>query len=108
MSNEVSVAVTAGDCGISISDVISIQGDFTKGDVLHVYNEDGEEVVRGLTNFSSEETMLLARNLDMPVEDVIGYKTKSNVIGAENILVLEEQHLTHDAPEEDPKLVIPL
>jgi len=108
VSNEVSVAVTAGDCGISISDVISIQGDFTKGDVLHVYNEDGEEVVRGLTNFSSEETMLLARNLDMPVEDVIGYKTKSNVIGAENILVLEEQHLTHDAPEEDPKLVIPL
>jgi glutamate 5-kinase len=30
------------------------------------------------------------------------------VIGAENILVLEEQHLTLDAPEEDPKLVIPL
>jgi glutamate 5-kinase len=107
VSNEVADAVMVGNCGISISDVISIQGDFTKGDVLHVYNEDGDEVVRGLTNFSSEETMLLARNLDIPVEDVIGYKTKSNVIGAENILVLEEQHLPLDAPEDDQKLVIP-
>lgn len=108
VSNEVADSVAAGVSSIGISDVISIQGDFTKGDVLHVYNEDGDEIVRGLTNFSSEETMLLARHLDMPVEDVIGYKTKSNVISAENILVLEEKHLSLDAPEDDQKLVIPL
>ncbi|WP_244515890.1 glutamate 5-kinase [Pacificibacter marinus] len=108
VSNEVADSVAAGVSSIGICDVISIQGDFTKGDVLHVYNEDGDEIVRGLTNFSSEETMLLARNLDMPVEDVIGYKTKSNVISAENILVLEEKHLSLDAPEDDQKLVIPL
>jgi glutamate 5-kinase len=30
------------------------------------------------------------------------------VIGAENILVLEEQHLPLDAPEDDQKLVIPI
>ena len=108
VSNEVAEAVALGNCGINICDVISIQGDFTKGDVLHVYNEDGDEIARGLTNFSSEETMLLARNLDMPVEEVIGYKTKSSVIGAENILVLEEKHLSLDAPEEDQKLVVPL
>jgi len=64
-------------------------------------------VARGLTNFSSEETMLMARHLDMPVEDVIGYKTKSDVVGAENILVLEENHLQLDAPEHDQKVVIP-
>ena len=87
--------------------MISIQGDFTKGDVLHVYNEDGEEVARGLTNFSSEETMLMARHLDMPVEDVIGYKTKSDVIAIENILILKDNHLQLDAPEHDQKVVIP-
>jgi glutamate 5-kinase len=51
--------------------------------------------------------MLMARHLDMPVEDVIGYKTKSDVVGAENILVLEENHLQLDAPEHDQKVVIP-
>lgn len=108
VSNAVAEAVAAGDCGISRKDIISIQGYFTKGDVLHVYNEDGTEVARGLTNFSSEETMLMARHLDMNVEDVIGYKSKSDVIAVENILVLEDNHLPLDAPEEDQKIVIPL
>ncbi|MCD9147774.1 glutamate 5-kinase [Pseudophaeobacter flagellatus] len=107
VGNDVAAALATGDCGVSRGDVISIQGDFTKGDVLHVYNEDGEEVARGLTNFSSEETMLMARHLDMPVEDVIGYKTKSDVIAIENILILKDNHLQLDAPEHDQKVVIP-
>jgi glutamate 5-kinase len=105
ISNKVAASVIAGDCGIKRSDVISIQGDFTKGDVLHIYSEDGVEVARGLTNFSSEETMLVARNLDMPVEDLIGYKTKSDIVAVENMLVLEENHLPLDAPERDQKVV---
>ncbi|WP_417699305.1 glutamate 5-kinase [Pseudophaeobacter sp.] len=107
VGNDMAAALVNGDCGVSRGDVISIQGDFTKGDVLHVYNEDGEEVARGLTNFSSEETMLMARHLDMPVEDVIGYKTKSDVIAIENILILKDNHLQLDAPEHDQKVVIP-
>ena len=106
VSDALANAIIAGDCGISREDVISIQGDFTKGDVLHVYNEQGTEVARGLTNFSSDETMLLARHRDMPVEDVI--KTRSDIIGAENILVLEENHLPIDAPEKDQKIVVPM
>jgi glutamate 5-kinase len=107
VSNEVSLGIVERKQGVSRMDIISIQGDFTKGDVLHIYNEDGEEIARGLTNFSSEETMLMARHLDMPVEEVIGYKTKSDIVGAENILVLEEYHLQLDAPEQDAKVVIP-
>jgi len=99
--NEVAARVSAGACGVGRGDIVSLQGDFTKGDVLHVYNEDGEEVARGLTNFSSEETMLMARHVDMNVEDVIGYKTKSDVIGIENLLVLDDSHLPLDAPTED-------
>ncbi len=108
VSNEVAADVVGKKRGIGRMDIISIQGVFTKGDVLHVYNEDGEEVARGLTNFSSEETMLMARHLDMPVENVIGYKTKSDIVAAENILVLEENHLQLDAPEHDQKIVVPV
>ncbi|MBS1303208.1 glutamate 5-kinase [Loktanella sp. SALINAS62] len=107
VSNEVAEGIVTKKRGISRMDVTSLQGDFTKGDVLHVYDEDGQEIARGLTNFSSEETMLLARHLDMPVENVIGYKTKSDIIGAENILVLEENHLQLEAPEHDQKIVVP-
>jgi glutamate 5-kinase len=108
VSSEVAASVIAGDCGIGRGDVISIQGDFTKGDVLHVYDEDGTEIARGLTNFSSEETMLMARHLDMPVEDLIGYKMASDVIATENMLILEESHLPLEAPEHDTKIVVPI
>lgn len=107
VSNDIAESIAKRKRGIGRMDIVSIQGDFMKGDVLHVYNEDGDEIVRGLTNFSSEETMLLARNLDMPVESVIGYKTKSDIIGAENILVLEDNHLQLEAPEHNQKVVIP-
>jgi len=107
VSSEIAEGVAKKKRGINRMDIISLQGDFTKGDVLHVYDEAGEEIARGLTNFSSEEIMLMARHLDMPVEDVIGYKTKSDIIGAENILVLEENHLQLEAPEHDQKIVIP-
>jgi glutamate 5-kinase len=39
---------------------------------------------------------------------VIGYKTKSDVIAAANMLVLEENHLLLDALEEDQRVVVPL
>ena len=106
VSDEAVRAITAKERGLQRDDLVSIQGEFSKGDVLHVYDEQGNEFARGLTNFSSEETILMARNPEMEIEDVIGYKTKSAVVGAENILILEDHHLQLDAPEEGDKPVI--
>jgi glutamate 5-kinase len=103
VTDEAVRAITAKERGLQRDDLVSIQGEFSKGDVLHVYDEQGNEFARGLTNFSSEETILMARNPEMEIEDVIGYKTKSAVVGAENILILEDHHLQLDAPEEDDK-----
>jgi len=108
VTDEAVRAITAKERGLQRDDLVSIQGEFSKGDVLHVYDEQGNEFARGLTNFSSEETILMARNPEMEIEDVIGYKTKSAVVGAENILILEDHHLQLDAPEEDDKPVISL
>jgi glutamate 5-kinase len=106
VSNAAVKAISSKERGLARLDLVSIQGEFSKGDVLHVYDEEGNEFARGLTNFSSEETILMARNPDMLVEDVIGYKTKSDIIGSENILILEDHHLQLDAPEDDNQRVV--
>ena len=106
VSDDAVRAITAKERGLQRDDLVSIQGEFSKGDVLHVYDEQGNEFARGLTNFSSEETILMARNPEMEIEDVIGYKTKSAIVGVENILILENHHLQIDAPEEGDKPVI--
>ena len=105
VSDAVAEMIVAGKRGLNREDVISIQGDFMKGDVLHIYSAVGKECARGLANFSSQEIMMLARNIEQTVEQVLGYMTKSAVISAENLLVLEDHHLPWDAPEDAPKLV---
>ena len=79
-------------------DIISVQGDFNKGDVLHVYDESGEELARGMSNFSSAETLLLARNLDRKVRELLGFEATPRIISAENMAILQDHHLPWDPP----------
>lgn len=81
-------------------DVLSIQGTYLKGDIIHVYNEAGEEIARGQSNFSAEETMVLARNIDMPAKQLLGYQTHATIIGEENLVRLDDRHLLWDSPDE--------
>lgn len=90
---------------ITGEDLISIQGEFTKGDVLHIYDEEGEELARGMTNFTSAEVVLLARNPDEDPKNLLGYEAAPRVITAENMALLKDHHLTWDAPTEDIRLV---
>lgn len=86
-------------------DLVSIQGEFTKGDVLHVYDEAGEELARGMTNFTSAEVMLLARNPEEAPEDLLGYEAAPRVITAENMALIKDHHLTWDAPTDELRMI---
>lgn len=79
--------------------VLSIQGTYLKGDVIHIYSEDGEEIARGLSNFSAQETMVLARNPSLPTKQLLGYQSHATIIGEENLILLEGRHLLWDSPE---------
>ncbi|MDX1291221.1 MAG: glutamate 5-kinase [Hyphomonas sp.] len=82
-------------------DIKSIQGQYVKGDVIHVYDESGAEIARGMTNFSSEETMVLARHPEISPKELLGYQTGGTVISRENLIVLEDRHLLWDKPDEE-------
>lgn len=76
----------------------SIQGPYVKGDVIHIYDESGAEIARGLSNFTAEETMVLARNAGMPARQLLGYHSNGTVISKENLVVLEDRHLLWESP----------
>ena len=78
----------------------SIQGPYVKGDVIHIYDESGAEIARGLSNFTAEETMVLARNAEMPARQLLGYHSNGTVISQENLVVLEDRHLLWESPNE--------
>ena len=86
--------------GISCQDVVSTYGVFQRADVLHVYDEKGVELARGMSNFSSNETALIAARPNERAEDLLGYKASGRLINANNLVMLEEHHLNWEEPEE--------
>jgi glutamate 5-kinase len=88
-------------------DVISTHGTFQRADVLHIYDEKGVELARGMTNFSSDETSLIASHLDASIEDLLGYKGSSRLINANNLVMLEDHHLNWDQPDESRAVTLP-
>lgn len=86
------------DRPIRRSDVISVNGEFSRGDVLHVYDTDGVERARGLSDFTSEELRVLTVNPDISAEQLLGYRTKGEVIRGNNLVPLDDRHLLWAAP----------
>lgn len=102
MAGSIVISVTAADQiaaglrGVERGDVLSIKGNYSKGDVLHVYDESGAERARGMSDFSSEETAILVRNPDLPAKQLLGYFTRAVLIEPDNLINLEERHLQWD------------
>ncbi len=105
LNNAAAEALATSASGVSHVDIVKIHGAFTKGDVLHVYSESGEEVARGLTNFSSDETMMLARHTDQDVKELLGYHARPEIVNRDNMVILDAQHLPWDAPTKSLRLV---
>ncbi|KCZ94284.1 glutamate 5-kinase [Hyphomonas johnsonii] len=94
-------ALQPGVRGVERNDVRSIHGPYIKSDVIHIFDEAGVERARGLSNFSSEETMLLARNPDALATKLLGYHTRATLVSRDNLVILDERHLQWDSPPED-------
>ncbi|MCV0383716.1 MAG: glutamate 5-kinase [Erythrobacter sp.] len=81
------------------TDVVRMDGDFTRGDVLHIFDEDNVERARGLSDFTSEETRSMIANPDLPADQLLGYQTQAEIVRPKNLVVLENHHLTWEPYE---------
>jgi glutamate 5-kinase len=93
VSSSAADAIAASERGINRTDVVSINGSYKKGDVIHVYDETGAERGRGMTDFSSNETDILVRNIEIPVKQLLGYHSHAVLIEIENLISLDDRHI---------------
>lgn len=93
--------LTTGPASVKHTDIVSVSDTFQKGDILHVYDEKGQEIARGLTNFSSDEVLLLARHPEATTAELLGYSAVPDVITPKNLVILSDNHLSWDVPTED-------
>ena len=67
--------------------VVEVQGDFRRGDVIAVRAGNGRELARGLANYSSAETRLIARKPSTQIEAALGYVNEAELIHRTNLVL---------------------
>ncbi len=65
----------------------SVEGDFSRGDVIAVRDGRGVEVARGLANYASSEARLLCRRASTDFERLLGYAAEPEMIHRDNMVL---------------------
>jgi glutamate 5-kinase len=67
--------------------VVEVNGEFARGDVIAVRSTGGSEVARGLSNYSSVETRLIARRPSSQIAAALGYAGETELIHRDNLVL---------------------
>ena len=65
----------------------AVQGDFVRGDVIAVRDEQGQEIARGLANYSSAEARLILRKASAEFEKLLGYTGEPEMVHRTNLVL---------------------
>ncbi|GAB4088641.1 glutamate 5-kinase [Hydrogenophaga soli] len=68
--------------------MVSVDGDFARGDVIAVRSPDGVEIARGLANYASAEARLICRKPSTEFEALLGYVAEPEMIHRDNLVVM--------------------
>lgn len=68
--------------------VQDVQGEFSRGDVIAVRDPHGNEVARGLANYSATEARLISRKPSAQIAALLGYANEPEMIHRTNLVLL--------------------
>ncbi len=68
--------------------VTKVEGDFSRGEMVVCLGPEGEEVARGLVNYSADETRRIAGQPSSRFEEILGYMDEEELIHRDNLVVL--------------------
>ncbi len=66
--------------------VVSIQGEFERGDLVQCIDENGHEIARGLVNYRAAEARLLTKVTSSEIEARLGYGGDVEMIHRDNLV----------------------
>jgi glutamate 5-kinase len=67
--------------------MLSVEGDFSRGDVIAVRDSNGAEIARGLANYASAEARLLCRKPSSEFEKLLGYAAEPEMLHRDNLVL---------------------
>ena len=67
--------------------MISVSGEFSRGEVIAVRETSGVEIARGLANYSSFEARLICRKPSNVLEALLGYVAEPEMLHRDNLVI---------------------
>ncbi|MCP5280560.1 MAG: glutamate 5-kinase [Rhodoferax sp.] len=67
--------------------MVSVTGEFSRGDVIAVREMSGIEIARGLANYSSFEARLICRKPSHALEGLLGYVAEPEMLHRDNLVI---------------------
>ncbi len=67
--------------------MLSVSGEFVRGDVIAILTQTGLELARGLANYSSAEARLICRKPSTEFERLLGYSAEPEMLHRDNMVL---------------------
>jgi glutamate 5-kinase len=67
--------------------VVSVDGNFERGDAVIVRSSDGREVARGLAAYSSSDAQTIAGHKSNEIEAILGYRGGDEIIHRDDLVL---------------------
>ncbi|HET7062144.1 MAG TPA: glutamate 5-kinase [Nitrosospira sp.] len=81
-------ALTSGGKSLLSIGVTNVSGNFERGEVVGCLDPHGNEIARGLVNYSAAETRRILRRTSNEIEAVLGYLGEPELIHRDNMVLL--------------------
>jgi len=72
--------------------VLSVAGNFRRGDVVNISGPDGAELGRGLAEYPDEEAARIAGCQSEQIEDRLGYRGRAVVVHRDGLVLFDSDH----------------
>jgi glutamate 5-kinase len=67
--------------------MITVDGDFSRGEVIAILDGQGQEVARGLANYAAAEARLLCRKPSGQMTELLGYAAEPEMVHRDNMVL---------------------
>lgn len=69
--------------------VVSVDGNFQRGDAVSIFGADGRDIARGLTSYSSVDARILQGQRSEEIEKLLGYAGRDEIVHRDNLALLD-------------------
>ena len=72
--------------------MIAVEGEFSRGEVIAIRNQQGLEIARGLANYAAAEARLLCKKPSSDFQALLGYTAEPEMVHRDNLVLNARAH----------------